>query len=132
MQTPVQITVRDMPHSLALDEDIRARAAKLEQYFSPITSCRVVAEAPHKHHHQGRQFIVRLDITVPGKEIVINHEHDEDVYVALRDAFNAAKRRLEDYARIRRGETRVRQDGARRRRSTPVGEKDAQLEQDNE
>jgi len=106
MQIPIQITVRDMPHSAELDEHIRAKAAKLEEHFSPITSFRVVAEAPHKHHHQGRQYVVRLDITVPGREIVVNHEHDEDVYVALRDAFDAAKRRLEDYTRIRRGETR--------------------------
>lgn len=126
MQTPIQITVRDMPHSPALDEHIRAKAAKLEQYFSPITSCRIVTEAPHKHHHQGRQYVVRLDITVPGREIVINHDHDEDVYVALRDAFEAAKRQLEDYARIRRGETRNRQDGARRRRALPP--KDAGVE----
>ena len=122
MQTPTQITVRDMPHSPALDEHIRAKAAKLEQYFSPITSCRVVTEAPHKHSHQGRQYVVRLDITVPGREIVVNHEHDEDVYVALRDAFDAAKRQLEDYARMRRGETRTRQAGARRRRALPKAE----------
>ena len=128
MQTPVQITVRDMPHSEALDEHIRAKAEKLEQFFSPIISCRVVAEAPHKHHHQGRQFVVRLDITVPGYEIVVNHEHDEDVYVALRQSFDAAKRRLEDYARVRRGETRVRQAGARRRRSTPSGEREPDQE----
>jgi ribosomal subunit interface protein len=120
MQIPVQITVRNMPHSEALDEHIGIKAAKLEQYFSPIISCRVVVEAPHKHHHQGRQFVLRLDIKVPGHEIVVNHEHDEDVYVALRDAFDAAKRRLEDYARIRRGETRMRQAGAGRRRSGPA------------
>lgn len=122
MQTPIQITVRDMPHSPALDEHIRTKAAKLEQYFSPITSCRVVTEAPHKHQHQGRQYVVRLDITVPGREIAVTHEHDEDVYVALRDAFEAARRQLEDYARIRRGETRTRQVGARRRRSLPAAE----------
>jgi ribosomal subunit interface protein len=116
MQTPIQITVRDMDHSPALDQHILDKAAKLEQYFSPITSCRVVAEAPHKHHHQGKLYTVRLDITVPGREIVVNHEHDQDVYVALRDAFAAAKRQLEDYAQIRRGETRGRQAGARRRR----------------
>lgn len=52
MQIPIQITVRDMLHSAVFDEHIRVKAAKLEQYFSPITSCRVVAEAPHKHHHQ--------------------------------------------------------------------------------
>ena len=119
MQTPIQITVRDMPHSPALDEHIRAKAAKLEQYCSQITSCRVVAEAPHKHQHQGRQIAVRLDITVPGREIVVNHEHGYDVYIALRDAFEAAKRQVEEYARIRRGETRTRQGGARRRRALP-------------
>jgi ribosomal subunit interface protein len=132
MQTPVQITVRDMAHSEALDEHIRVKAAKLEQYFSPITSCRVVVEAPHKHSHQGRQYAVLLDITVPGQEIVVNHEHDEDVYIALRDAFDAAKRRLEDYARIRRGETRTRQAGARRRRSTPAGDQDIALAREGE
>lgn len=115
MQIPIQITVRDMLHSAVFDEHIRVKAAKLEQYFSPITSCRVVAEAPHKHHHQGQHFTVRLDITVPGKEIVVNHDHHEDIYVALRDAFAAAKRQLEDYARVRRGETRVREAGAKRR-----------------
>lgn len=114
MQSPVQITVRDMPHSAALDEHIHSISAKLERYFSPITSCRVVVEAPHKHHHQGRHFVVRLDITVPGDEIVVSHEHDEDVYVALRDAFGAAKRRLEAYARMRRRETRVRRAAGRR------------------
>jgi len=53
-------------------------------------SCRVVVEIPHKHHHQGKQFNVRIDIGVPGDEIVINRDHHEDVYVALRDAFDAA------------------------------------------
>lgn len=132
MQIPIQITVRDMAHSEALDEHISAKAAKLEQYFSPITSCRVVIEAPHKHSRQGRQYVVRLDITVPGQEIVVNHEHDEDVFVALRDAFDAAKRRLEDYARIRRGETRTRQAGARRRRSTTAGNQDIALAGEDE
>ena len=115
MQTPIQITVRDMDHSPALDQHIRDKSAKLEQYFSLITSCRVVVEAPHQHHHQGKLYTVRLDITVPGREIVVNHEHDQDVYVALRDAFAAATRQLEDYAQVRRGETRDRQAGARRR-----------------
>jgi ribosomal subunit interface protein len=122
MQTPIQITVHDMPHSPAIDEHIHARAAKLEQYFSPITSCRVVIEAPHKHQQQGRQYVVRLNITVPGREIVVSHEHHEDVYVALRDAFEAAKRQLEDYARIRGGETSRRKASARARSALPRAE----------
>ncbi len=107
MQNQPQITVRDMEHSPALDDHIRQSVAKLDQFFSPIISCRVVAEAPHKHQQQGRQFTVRLDISVPGKEIVVNRDHSEDVYIALRDAFDAARRQLEEYARVRRGETRA-------------------------
>lgn len=108
MQIPLQITVRDMAHSPALDEHIRGKAAKLEQYFSPIISCHVLAEAPHKHQHQGRHYTVRLDIGLPGKTILVNHDHDQDIYVAVREAFAAARRQLEDYAQIRRGELRQR------------------------
>jgi len=62
---------------------------------------------PHKHHQQGKQFNVRIDIGVPGSEIVVNRDHAEDVYVALRDAFDAAKRQLEDYARKMRGDVKT-------------------------
>ena len=116
MQNQPQITVRGMEHSPALDDHIRQRVGKLDQFFSPIISCRVVAEAPHKHQQQGRQFAVRLEISVPGKEIVVNRDHSEDIYVALRDAFDAARRQLEEHARIQRGETR----GGRRQ--TDIGQ----------
>jgi cold shock CspA family protein len=66
-----------------------------------------VIEVPHKHKHQGRSFDVRLDLTVPGKELVVNREADEDVYVALRDAFDAAKRQLDDYGRRQRGDIKA-------------------------
>ena len=104
MQIPLQVTIRDMEPSAALDTHIREKAQKLDEFFDRIMSCRVVVEMPHKHHHQGKQFNVRIDIGVPGNEIVVNRDHSEDVYVALRDAFNAAKRQLEDYARKIRGD----------------------------
>jgi ribosomal subunit interface protein len=107
VQTPLQITVRNIEHSDALETRIRDKAQKLEEFCKHIMSCRVVVEAPHKHHHQGKQFNVRIDIGVPGNEIVVNHDHHEDVYVALRDAFNAAKRQLEDYARKIRGDVKT-------------------------
>ena len=107
MQIPLQITIRDIEHSDTLEKHIRDMAGKLDEFFEHIISCRVVVEAPHKHHHQGKQFTVRIDIGVPGNEIVVNHNHDEDVYVAMRDAFDAAKRQLEDYARKIRGDTKV-------------------------
>ncbi len=107
MQIPLQITIRDVEHSEALEAHIRDKVNKLEEFFENIMSCRVVVEMPHKHHHQGKQFNVRIDISVPGSEIVVNHDNHEDVYVALRDAFDAAKRRLEDYARKIRGNVKV-------------------------
>jgi ribosomal subunit interface protein len=99
----MQITLRDIDHSEALETRIRAKAEKLDEFFEHIMSCRVVVEAPHKHRHQGKQFNVRIDIGVAGSEIVVNRDHAEDVYVALRDAFDAAKRQISDYARKLRG-----------------------------
>lgn len=107
LQTPLQITVRNIEHSDALETRIRDKTQKLEEFCKHIMSCRVVVEAPHKHHHQGKQFNVRIEIGVPGNEIVVNRDHHEDVYVALRDAFNAAKRQLEDYVRKIRGDVKT-------------------------
>lgn len=109
MQIPLQITIRGIEHSDALETHIRSKADKLDEFFDRIMSCRVVVEVPHKHHHQGKQFTVRIDIGVPGSEIVVNRDHAEDVYVALRDAFDAAKRQLEDYARKIRGDVKTHQ-----------------------
>ncbi len=103
MQVPLQITVRDMPHSDALDARIREKAAKLSEFDSNITSCRVTIEESRKHHRQGRHFQVAIDVRVPGKELVANRSHDEDVYVALRDAFDAMKRQVEEHLRVKRG-----------------------------
>ena len=107
MQIPLQITIRDVEHSEALETHIREKAKKLDEFFNHIMSCRVVVEVPHKHHQQGKQFNVRIDIGVAGGEIAINRDHSEDVYVALRDAFDAAKRQLADYARKVRGDVKT-------------------------
>ncbi len=99
MKTPLQITFRDMERSDALETHIRERVDKLGQFFDGIVSCRVVVEQEAKHQQQGKPFNVRIDIGVPGKELIVDKQAHEDVYVALRDAFDAAKRQLEDYAR---------------------------------
>ena len=112
MQTPLQITFRDMEPSAAVEANIREKAAKLELYYDRIMSCRVVVQAPHAHHHQGRLYQVHIDLGVPEGELVVSHEHHhkdqahEDVYVAIRDSFDAMKRQLEDYARKRRGKVK--------------------------
>lgn len=112
MQLPPQITFRGIPHSDAVETELRERIAKLEEFYPRIMSCRVVVEAKHHHHHQGNLYHVRVELGVPGREILASHErHDmhqhEDVYVVIRDAFDAAKRQLEDYARERRGDVKT-------------------------
>jgi ribosomal subunit interface protein len=99
----VQITMRDTPNSSALDTTIRKKAKKLEQFYDRISSCRVVVERTQRHKHQGQLFNIRIDVSVPGKELVVTHKQNEDVYVALRDAFNAMTRQLEEHARKRHG-----------------------------
>jgi ribosomal subunit interface protein len=104
---PVQITVRDMPSSPALEDHLRKKAMKLNQYCPKINSCRIVIHVPQKHKHQGKLFSVSIDLTVPGKELVVNRKLDEDVYVAIRDAFQALERQLETYTRKRRGDVKL-------------------------
>lgn len=108
MQKPLQITLHGMEHTAALDDQIRHRALKLEEFYPRMIGCHVTIDKPHQHRHQGEQFDVRIDIHLPGKaEVVINRQHAEDVYVALRDAFDAAKRKLEEHVRMQRGDIKV-------------------------
>ena len=107
MKLPLQITTRNVSLSEAAIESIRDRAAKLETFYDRIMSCRVLVEAPHRHKHQGVAYNVRIDITVPGHEIVVKREPNEDVYVAIRDSFDAARRQIQDVAHRHRGERKV-------------------------
>ena len=108
LQVPLQITIRDMPRSEALEAHVRQKAAKLEEFYPRIVSCRVIVEELRKHHHQGRHFRVRIDVRVPGHhELVANRDHDEDVYVALREAFDIAVRQIDEHARVVRGEVKT-------------------------
>jgi len=112
MQVPLQITFRHMHSSDAAAARIRERTAELERVFDRITSCRVVVECRHPRHQQGNLFRVRVDLKVPGRELVVGrdpaaHQAHEDVYVAIRDTFDAARRLLEDHVRERRGDVKV-------------------------
>lgn len=112
MQLPIEITFRQMEPSEALEAKIREKAHALEQFYDRIMSCHVVVEMNHKHHHQGNLFHVRIDLRVPGKELVVsrepngNHAH-EDAHVAVRDAFEAMKRQIKSFARLQRREVKT-------------------------
>ena len=112
MQIPLQISFRNMDPSPAIEAVVREKAAKLDRFFERIVSCGVTIEAPHRRHHKGKLYKVRIDIGMPGKKAVHvtqegpkNQAH-EDVYVAIRDAFDAAVRRVEDHARRLRGDVK--------------------------
>ncbi|MBX9791003.1 MAG: HPF/RaiA family ribosome-associated protein [Pirellulales bacterium] len=108
MKLPLQISFRNVEATDEAERRIRAEAAELDKFCDRIMSCRVVVDVPHRHHVTGNDFQVRIDITVPGEEIAVTHEpgkHDpyyKNLDVAIRDAFDSAARRLEDYARRRR------------------------------
>lgn len=104
MQLPLQITLHGLSSSEALDAAIRDKAAKLDQIHPGIISCRVVVERVGRHKHQGNAFSMHIDLKLPGREITVTRKQHEDVYVALRDAFDVALRELESHERTRRGE----------------------------
>lgn len=107
MQSPLEITLRDIPESPAVEARIRDKVAKLERFFERISSCRVTVESPQHRKHQGKLYSVHIDITVPGGgELVVNRVQNEDIYVAIRDAFSAATRQLEDHSRVQRGDVK--------------------------
>jgi ribosomal subunit interface protein len=107
MEIPLQVSFHGIDHSDALSSAIRTKAKKLERYYAHIMSCRVVLELAGRHQRKGKQFSVRIDLKVPGGELAVTREHDDDLQVALRDAFDAARRRLEDYARGQRGDVKL-------------------------
>lgn len=104
MEIPVQISFKDIQHSDAVEDRIREKVDALEKYYDRITSCRVVVEAPHRSHQKGKLFHVRIDLTLPGEEIVVSRDPKdakahEDVYIAIRDAFEATRRQLKKHVR---------------------------------
>jgi len=130
MILPVQIAFRNMKPSEAIDARVREEVAKLETFYQGIMHCRVVVELPHKHHKKGDLYHVRIDMTVPGAELVVKrepslhaalrqvdseeesksyeaHAAHKDVFVVIRDAFKEARRQLQDFARRERGQTKL-------------------------
>jgi ribosomal subunit interface protein len=106
MKLPVHIQFLGMEPSDALEASAREHAHKLEALAADIIACRVGIDLEHKHTHQGRPYSVRIDLTIPGHELVVNRVQHEDVYVALRDAFDSMKRQLADVVRKRRGQVK--------------------------
>jgi ribosomal subunit interface protein len=112
MQIPLEIHFHNTAKSDAVEAAIRERATKLEHFADNIVSCRVTVDAPHKHHRQGKLFRVSVDVHIPGGHVIASrdpaqHHAHEDVFVAIRDAFDAVRRQLQDRLRVERGKVKL-------------------------
>ena len=129
MQQPLRIAFYNLEPSLAAEEQIRERVAGLERFYDRITACSVVVELRHRHHRHGRLYHIRIELTVPGREIIVRrepseHQAHEDLSVAIHDAFAAARRQLQDYARVMRADTKTHEEPLTGRIASLIAEKD--------
>jgi ribosome-associated translation inhibitor RaiA len=127
MELPL-IHFLDMPRSEAVEAKLRDRAEHLSRFSPDVQKCEVWVASPHGHHRKGNLYGIRIRLTVPGEEIDIDLQPaEEDVYVSIRESFDAARRKLEDYERRRRGNVkahpRAKRDPARRRQVAPRGQR---------
>jgi len=123
---PLQITFRHMEPSPALAARIRALVSRLEKFEARISHCHVIVAAPPRHRRHGALYDFHIDIGLPDKVIAVRRARSgtpahEDPYVALRDTFRAARRKLEDYRRTRRGDIKSHSQPPRARRRSPAG-----------
>ncbi len=115
MRIPLQITARNFDLPETFRDEIRKKAEHLDKYYDQIMRCRIVVEVPHRHRREGFFYNIRIEITVPGSELVIKREPNKDINVAIRDAFDAARRKLEDFARRQRGDIKHHEEVSRAR-----------------
>jgi ribosomal subunit interface protein len=129
---PVRIHLLDMPRSEAVEAKIQARADRLARFSDEIQKCEIWLESPHRHHRKGRLYGLRIRLTVPNEEIDVRLQPEtDDVYVAIREAFDAVRRQVEDYERRRRGQVKAHPrapgNASRRRRVLADRERDTSL-----
>ena len=103
MELPIQIATRNTTLGASEEEAIRREAKKLETFADRITSCRVMVETPHRRGTEAIQYLVRIDLTLPGRELVVKRQPQEQLHTAVQDAFDVAKRQVQDHVRRRRG-----------------------------
>ncbi len=107
MTVPLQISYRNIGPSDSLDRQIRGRVDELALVHPRITGCVVTVALDGGNQRHGRIFHIGVDLKVPGHEVVVNrqpyedHAH-EDAHVAIRDAFDAARRQLDHIVRRER------------------------------
>lgn len=123
MTLPLHVTFRNMKHTAEIEDWIREEAEKLLTFCDRIIGCKVAVEVPHRHHRKGKPLHIRIDLALPGQEVVVKRESNglhvnavdgrgvtpararphADLQLVIHDAFKSAGRRVQDFARRRRG-----------------------------
>lgn len=117
MTNEFQVVFHNIDQSNALTDLVQKRIMKLERYCDQIITGRVVLDSPHNNHHKGKVYSVGLEIHTPSREVRVNQEqHDnhahEDLYIAIRDAFNAAERQLKSVGKKHRKVSALKEIGS--------------------
>ena len=112
MKRPLNLTMRNIELTQDQKDRIHHQVRKLEQHYSRITGCNVMVEGPGEHHVHGGLYRIRIEIFIPGWDIVINHHNRENPSKALMESFQAARRRLENLSRRRQDRTRKNHRGS--------------------
>jgi hypothetical protein len=112
MPVLLEVTFRDMSTSDAVIAAAQRWANRLGKLDPRIQRCSVVVDRPHQRHRQGQQFHIRIELARPDQTITVTRDPGldgahEDIYVALADAFRAARRQLQDHTQIRRGDVKA-------------------------
>src|SRR4051794_34391993 len=112
MEVPLRLSFKNLEPSAAVAANIRQYVNRLQKYYSRLISCQVVVEIPHRHHHKGNLYQVHITMRIPGEEFVIKQHHrlagkNRDLYVAIHEAFDAAKQMLEKPKHIKRGDVKT-------------------------
>ena len=123
MTTPLEVVFNHMDPSAAVETRVQEKLARLAKKFDRFTHARVVIDAPHRHQQRGKIFQVKIDLGIPGRaSLLVNkasedHAH-EDIYAALRDAFLAAERQLQDEVDRMSGNVKTLRGGKKSREAT--------------
>ncbi len=107
MKMPLEISARDVSVNEETEEFIRDKASKLDRIYDQIIGCRVRIDRPHRSQRSGMTYSVSIDMTVPGGELIVKRESDQDLRVALSNGFETAQRRLKGYGERKRGEIKT-------------------------
>lgn len=107
MQQPIQVTFKDVDHSASVEEHVREKAEKLNQFNQDIISCHITLDLQQKKQNQGNLYTVHITTSVPGKEFVASHNGDENMYIAIRDAFDNMRDQLKEHTHQLHGKVKT-------------------------